>query len=201
MGKLRLLVKFLLLSFLFISNPAFSQEGMTDTQKIIFRQTLAVGGSITKEMHNRFWDDAPKDTSGQYLPIFLFLLESTKFAQAYQAALWQSALISYQQGQFIRTETLDLREREFSEFFLEPAPFAKGSNDYEIFVRSYKSQVTISLENSRRLLDAAANHKDLVGANGEVAKIDGALITTVLAGLTSSFDRLKLLIDPVWRGG
>ena len=199
MGKRGVLIKLLLLSVLTFATPAFSQEGMSESQNLIFRQTMSVGGSITKEMHEKFWSEVPKNAVGEWNPMFLFLLDNIKLGQTYQRALWQSALISYDQSEVIRTEALGESERALS-LVIESAPVKKGTKEHDIFMQAYKSRVAISNENAKRLLEAAASHKDLLAVNGETKRIDEVLIKTVLEGLDASFERVKLLIDPVWRG-
>jgi hypothetical protein len=200
MNKWGMLRRFLFLCALMFSTPAFSQEGMTEAQNVILRQTMSVGGSITKEMHEKFWADVPKGAVGQWNPLFLWLLNNTKLAQIYQRALWQSALFSYEQNEIIRTEALGKSEKAISDFIVESAPFKKGSKEYDSFLKAYRSRMISSEENARRLLEAAARHQNLEAVNGEVVKIDDMLIKSVLDRMNEGFGRLELLIDPVWKG-
>jgi hypothetical protein len=191
---------FLALFSIVLSHPSLSQQNMTESQNAILRQTLAANGSISRAMHNSFWADAPKSNIGEFDRAFIWLLDSAKIAQIYQRALWQSALFSYEQKEIVRTEALGESERAIKEFNLKNAPFKEGSKDYDDFVNAYAARTKISDENARRLLEAAARHSELKAVNGEVVIIDDALIRTVLDQMDASFGRLKLLINPVWKG-
>ena len=192
--------KLLFFYCLVFSTPAFSQEGLTESQSLILRQTLSAGGSITKEMHTKFWADVPKVDGRTRDPMVLFLLRSTTLGQTYQRALWQSALISYDQKAVIRTESLGESERAYSKYMIESAPFKMGSPEHSAFEKAYKARAAISIEHSKRLLEAAASHQNLVAVDGTATKIDDNVIRTVLAGLDASFERMKLLVNPVWKG-
>lgn len=200
MGGLSILKKLLVLVLLTISTPAHAQQGMTEEQGLILRQTLAADGSLTKEMHQKFWADAPRIPDGEWNPMFLFLLESMKLGQAYQRALWQSALISYDQKEVIRTEGLAKSEKAVSELFATSLPYKKGSAEYDALMSSHDAQTAEAKENAERLLKAAASHQELWEVNGEAVKVDDKLIRTVLGGLEASFQRVERLVDPIWKG-
>jgi hypothetical protein len=181
-------------------NPSLALQSMTESQTAILRQTMAADGHVNQEMHKKFWADAPKNLNGEADSVFIWLVNSTKLAQEYQRALWQSALFSYEQRELVRTESLGQSERELEKMNISNSPFKKGSKDYDDFVKAYTAQSRISAENAKRLLEAAASHGELKAVNGETVKVDGTLIRTVLDQMNSSFARLRILLNPVWAG-
>ena len=179
---------------------ALPQQGMTESQTQIFKQTLAANGNINRQMHDSFWNDVPKISNGQFEPLLVWMLQDMKFAQSYQKALWQSALISYDQHEVVRTEKLANTEKVMQDHLENSLPFTKGTDDYTVFVEGFNAKAKDSYENSGRLLDAAALHQDLKAVSGQSIKLNRDMIQTVIGGLDGSFKRMELLVDPVWKG-
>jgi hypothetical protein len=194
------LLLFVFILFLISPHPAFSQNTLTEKQQTILRQTMSVGGKITKQMHQEFWNDISKNTSDDWDPISLWLLESVKLSQKYQRELWQSALLSYEQNEVVKTLDLEKLELELSTHAYEEPPFEKGTPAYKEFIESYEGQRKISNTNADKLLQAAASHNDIEFQNGEKIKITDSSIRVILDGMDSGFQRLKILINPIWTG-
>ena len=193
-----MLRRLVILWLLVFSSSVQAQEGMTQTQTTVLRQVMSVGGSINEEMHRKFWTDVPKEATGQWNTIFLWLAESITLAQDCLRALWRSALISFEKAEVLHTKALEDCEKATEAHALESFPFVKGSPEYDAFLKTYLPTKAMADEHASRLLEAAAKHTDLVSMNGEVIRIDDAIIKTVLDGLDESFQRVELLMNPVW---
>ncbi|MBL8640307.1 MAG: hypothetical protein JNK24_08145 [Alphaproteobacteria bacterium] len=176
------------------SSPAF-----TDSQRLILRQVMSVGGKITKDMHETFWNDVQMDAKGQWNPVFLWLLENAKISQVYQSELWKSALQSYEQQKVIHTPELEDISKKLEQHSRESSPFEKGSADYKAFIQSYEMERKTAEENARRLLEAAASRTNLQSVQGESIEISDVGIRVILDGMNSGFERLKRLMRPEWQ--
>lgn len=154
---------------------ASSQDFSPKIQEII-RITMSVDGHLSKEMHKEFWGELSKE----YGPDGLFTaIGNTKatllFGAEYQKEVWASAKRSSLAGFVIMSQRL-IELQSGKDF---DSPQAK--------------------QNTSRLLKAAANKTGMISAQGEQTQIiDLNLINTVLSGMTSSFDRLEQLLNPLW---
>ncbi|MFO0389009.1 MAG: hypothetical protein ACK502_04715 [Alphaproteobacteria bacterium] len=173
--------------------------GFTENQRLILRQVMSVGGTITKDMHEAFWKDAPKDAQGRWDTIYLWLLENTKLAQTYQRELWNSALQSYMQQKVVYSPQLEDISKRLDQHSRENNPFGKNSSDYLAFVQQYEQGAKVSKENGRRLLEAAANRTHLQAVQGESVEITDVNIRVILDGMDAGFERVKKLMKPVWQ--
>jgi len=120
--------------------------------------------------------------------------------QEYEKELWNSALLSYNNHQVIKTERLIELEKEVPEMAKKSLPWPPGSPQYTETLANFNSGWTNSMEDAKRLLDAAANHKPLIGINGQVRQIDEQTIEQASSSINASITRLNKLLDKHWNG-
>ena len=66
---------------------------------------------------------------------------------------------------------------------------------------SYDASEKVSMEDAKRLLDAAAHHQPFVAVNGRTVILDVNMIKQVLSSVNASFVRLTELLDEHWSAG
>ena len=157
---------------------------------------MNVYGKIDKHLHSRFWKDIKNP---QELNVFL----ETTGIQAkiirdglnYQRELWKSALVSYETKQVFKSESYLNAKKEMNFFVNNTVKNIQNVNERNAVI----NQMKISMSNSQGLLESAASHKPLVGAQGITVQIDKENILYILKNLDSSFLRVEKLLNPNWK--
>jgi len=194
---LRIIVVVLAMSFIYSQSLA---QGMPPSIQIILKQTMSADGYLTKQMHKEFWTEINSIANKKERTRLKNILEiNFLYAQEYQKELWLSAKQSHIKRKVIKTQRLIEIEKQLPIKFEKSLPFPKESANYRSALRSYNESTDISMENSKRLLRAAATHQPMSSAQGQVLIVDLALIDKVLSNLNLSFSRLNNLINENWQ--
>lgn len=190
-------IAIILLAFL-ICLPARAQ-GIPAKAEQIAKQTMAIDGHLTQEMHREFWQEMHRvGTPSEIQSMEKSINVSILLALEYQKEFWQSAKISFKNRKIMKTSRLIELESELPIKFGESLPFPKNSPDYQKAISAYKQSAKVSMENSMRMLSAAANRSPMTSVQGQAMAIDMATIDSVLENIDGSFQRLKNLLDESW---
>ncbi len=191
----------LLTILLFIFSTNISAQGLPPKVQQILTKTMASDGYLSKNMHQQFWFEVRKLGTKDEIEFMKNTLNvSVIGAQEYQKELWESARISYDNRLVFKTERLIHLEKEMPIMFEKSLSSPKGSANYQQAMSVYKSQMKVSMDNSARLLQAAAARSSMTAAQGQVIPLDMNMINTVLVNLNSSFLRLNNLFNENWNG-
>ena len=156
-----------------------STQDISPKVQMIIRQTVAADGFLTEQMHREFWREVNQlGTPSEAEQAKRLLNSHLLMAQEYQKEVWGSAKISYESGRVVKTQRLRQLEVEMPLDFEASLPFPKNSENYRQAVGSYKKGNAVSMENSKRLLVAAAKHTELTSVQGQVTPVDMQLIET-----------------------
>lgn len=174
-------------------------QGMPPKLQSILKQSMAADGYLTQKMHKEFWGEIRKLGSSKEIELMKTSLSlSVLGAQEYQKELWESAKISHKNQRAVKTLRLIELEIELQLSFEKSLNFPKDSANYRQAMNSYKQQIKISLEDSKRLLDSAAKRSSMTLTQGQRVSLDMNMINTVLNNINSSFKRLENLLDESW---
>ena len=191
----------LLAILLFIFSINISAQGLPPKVQEILTKTMAADGYLSKDLHQQFWLEVRKLGSKDEIELVKNTLKvSVLGAQEYQKELWESARISYENKREVKTERLIHLEKEMPITFEKSLFFPKGSANYQQAMSAYKNRMKVSMDNSARLLQAAAARRSMTAAQAQVIPLDMNMINTVLANLNSSFLRLANLLNENWNG-
>ena len=104
--------KLLIVALLLVSSCVFAQDQYADFKSIL-RQVLAVNGTVTKEMHKRFWDDLnSKGAKEEVKRAVTQIKANALWGQEYQKEMWESAKLSFQVKEVVKTQRLIELEKE-----------------------------------------------------------------------------------------
>lgn len=194
-----MIFRIMLLLFAFCIS-ANAQE-MSPQIQLIFQQTMSANGYLTPQMHKEFWTEIKQMGTPQEVELMKkSLTVGVLDAQEYQKELWASAKISYENRRVIKTQRLIEIEKELPINFGKSLAFPKNSENYRQAMITYKKQTKISMENSKRLLYAAAERTSLTSVQGPTMQLDKNMINLVLKNLNASFKRLGNLFNENWDG-
>lgn len=190
--------RFLTLSLLFFSLD-ISAQGFSPNMELILRQTLAANGNLTHEMHHEFWGEIRKSVPAEEINSIKKVLNTNYLnMHEYQKEIWSSAKISYENERVVKTQRLIELDEELPLIFEKSLYFPQGSLNYQEAMLSYEKGRKITIENTRRLLEAAAARTSFTSAQGQLIPLDINMINTVLENLISSTSRLENLLDENW---
>ena len=176
-----------------ISTKSFS---LTLDQQEVFSVVMSVYGKIDKHLHKRFWKDIKnRNEIAKYLESSGITVKITRDSLNYSKELWKSALVSYDQKQVYQSENYLKAKKELNNFINITSNNIPNLSERAQVV----NQMKISMINSKSLLESAAAHKPLVGAQGITVQIDREKIVYILNNLEKSFLRIEKLLDPVWK--
>jgi hypothetical protein len=176
-------------------------QGIPPKVQTILKQTMAADGYLTQQMHKEFWNEVRRLNTPQEIELMKKSLDVSIIGiQEYQKELWESAKISYENKMVVKTQRLIELETELPIKFEESLALPKSSDNYRQAMNSYRQQMKISMENSKRLLDAAAKRSPVTSAQGQSIPLEIIMINTVLSNLDSSFTRLENLLNENWNG-
>lgn len=188
----------LLMLLLFV--PFYSNAQLPNYIQNIILMTAATDGVLTREMHTEFWNEIKQSASKQEIDQLKTTLSAgVLFAQEYQAALWGSAKISYENYEVVKSQKLIKLENRIPLLFDETAPYPKGSKEYSATKQVHDQRMSISVENARLMLESAANHKKFISVQGQEIDLTPELINTVIHNLDRTVDRLKRLFNDKWQ--
>ena len=156
---------------------------LSPKMQLIIRYTLAVDGYLTQQMHQEFWNEVRRIVTSQEIEFMkknlnVMILDAHK----YQQELWKSAKISYENKQVVKTQRLIELEVKIMSLNL------------------YKKRMKISMENSKRLLEAAAKRSSMNSVQGQTIQLDINMINIVLNNMGLSFMRFENLLNKNWDG-
>jgi hypothetical protein len=189
-------MKKLSISFIFFIIFSTKSFSLTPNQLEVLGVVMNAHGKIDKYLHSRFWRDVenPKE-----LKVFL---ETTgieakiiKDGLNYQRELWKSALVSYETKQVFKSDSYLETKKEINFFINNTLKNIQNVDERNAVI----NQMKISMANSQGLLESAASHKPLVGAQGITVQIDKEKILYILENLDSSFLRIEKLLNPNWK--
>lgn len=185
--------------FLFVCCTNVSAQDMSPKLQEIIYQTMAVDGSLTEEMYQEFWAELKRGGTPKEIHLLKKMFHINIIgAQEYQKELWSSAKISYENSKVVKTQRLIQLETEAPVTFEKSILFPKGSPNYRQAILTYKQQMKISMENSARLLNAAATRSSMTAVEGQVIPLNMSMINDVLMKLEASFSRLQNLFNENW---
>ncbi|WP_353176182.1 hypothetical protein [Salinisphaera sp. T5B8] len=162
---------------------------------------MAENGYLTQKMHREFWNEIKQLGTPQEIDLIKKSLNANVLiAQQYQRELWESAKKSYENRRVVKTPRLTELETELPVKFEKSLPYPKTSASYRQAMNSYKKHMEASMENSKRLLKSAAERSSMTSTQGQSVPLNMAMIDAVLTNLTSSFARLKDLLNENWDG-
>jgi hypothetical protein len=193
-------MKALLLAILLILSPLLAHaEGLIPPKlEQIVKTTLT--SHVNREMHDEFWKELRKYGNQQDMQKAADTIKMGLVpAQELQQAIWESALLSYQQKKFIKTPTLIALERSFPSKMKSLYPYDKGTILYEIAAKAFDEQYALATKNTERLLKASAAHlKQYSSVYGQRFALNEALIHRTVNNLSQSTQRAKLLFTEKW---
>lgn len=175
-----------------------SHDVLTKVQPII-NQTMAADGYLTPEMHSAFWNHLDQyRLSDDFEDILQYMEISLLDAQRYQKEAWRCAKISYQTQQVFKSDLLLSLQRNALSRFKNALPYPKGSSRYESEAEAYAFQHKRAVEDTDRILEAAANRSSVTLHNGDEVNINLEDIDYISENIEASFNRLKNLLNRHW---
>ncbi len=167
----------------------------------IIKKTMRVNGSLSREIHKEFWDEIRRYSTRLEIDTLKKILNSSVLitSQEYQKEIWNSVKISYQNNQIVKTQRLDELESKVLEGYVQSLPYSKSSKRYREAISNFNEQRKFGIENTKRLLSAAANHTNFTSVQGQVVYLDLNMINSVLTGLEDSFNRVENLFNEHWK--
>jgi hypothetical protein len=170
---------------LIIVSPFAYAEGADLPQQdeaAFFSEVNETGGYVTQKLHQAFWDlMQSKYDEKTRDDIALKTIETLEVLKDFQRATWESAKASYFGQKIEKTTDYDELKRRLN---------GQGSH--------YFSPDAI-IEHSGRIIDAASSRNALDLGGGKFY-ITPELIEENLIGIQGSFERLKMLMTPMWTG-
>ena len=147
-----------------------------------FATVNQTGGYINQGLHHAFWQMMEsKYTPEQRAQMVSDVQQALDILKAFQTQLWESAKISYSTKQIRPT--------------VEYTPIKARLLQLQSPYFSPKTLVT----NGEKIIEAAANREAIDLGAGKYY-ITPELIEENLIGMRGSYERLKLLMTPVWKG-
>lgn len=192
------------LVFIIICFQSFAQ-GLPNSVETILKQVMASDGYLTKQMHQKFWQEIHNIGNKQEITRLEKGLRVTLLhAQEFQKEIWSSAKLSYENKKIIKTHRLIELEKEIPIKFKETLTmqFPKNSLDYKIALIAFEQSNKTSMDSAKNLLKAAVTRQPMRSHStirkGEVYNIDMKLIEYVLNNLHSTFNRINNLMNQNW---
>lgn len=180
--------------FLVFSTKSFP---LTPNQLEVLGVVMSVYGKIDKYLHSRFWKDVKNP---QELKVYFetdgMQAKMIRDGLNYQRELWKSALVSYETKQVFKSESYLNAKKEMNFFVNNTVKNIKNINERNAVINQMKT----SMANSQGLLESAASHRPLVGAQGITVQIDKEKILYILKNLDTTFLRIEKLLNPNWKG-
>ncbi len=163
-------------------NPVKAQEApLFKDETEYFAIVNETGGYITAALHHDFWQLMEQKYSQEQRQQIIQDIQSTlEILKEFQALTWKSAKDSY----FARIEVKD-------------SEYQKLKEKLEKLQSHYFSPQTI-IENSQKIINASSSRSALDLGAGKFY-ITPELIEENLIGIKGSYERLKLLLAPVWK--
>lgn len=167
-----------------LTSAVYSVENATpptQDEAAFFSEVNETGGYVTQKLHQEFWElMQSKYDEATRADIAVKTIETLQVLKDFQHATWDSAKASY----FAQTvqKTADYDE-------LKNRLHGQGSH--------YFSPEAI-IEHSNKIIMAAASRNALDLGGGKFY-ITPELIEENLIGIQGSFERLKMLMTPVWK--
>ena len=159
--------------------------------KEIFYRTTALNGSVTREMHDEFWDILNQSlTRAQIGNYAAYLLD----AQDYQKEIWVSAKLSYKNGKVVRTCKLIVLQMVLPIRFELMIPFPKNSAEYTSERRTYERKFKESVKKANGIFELAANRPD----EWQNDLINWSQIKKAIAHAEDSYSRVEKLLTETW---
>ena len=188
------------LSILFASS-SFGQAppSVPPEAQQILRQTMAENGYLTEEMHSEFWQIVRSLGNDEEVQTAMkFLTSNLSLVEAFQAATWESMLLSWESNELKKTETLKMMTDNIDKFMLENNPFPKGTSNHRELARAFEASNRQSIKSVEAFILAASKRQSFVNtANGRFP-LSKSMIERVLTNMEDSFDRTDRLLDPQW---
>jgi len=182
-----------------VATKPTTQQIITDMNQYL-NQVLGPNGHIDKSLHDKFWQqfqDAPRN---EFDAGMKWIIGTTWVSQEFENELWKSALLSYKSKTVVKTKRLKQLENDMPTIVKQSIPWPPDSSEYTAAISGYKSQITTSMEDANRLLNAAANHTTFVAVNGTGVELNEQVINQAAASINASFKRLSELLDEKWGG-
>jgi hypothetical protein len=164
------------------------------------KQVLGPNGHLDKTLHDQFWRQFVNEPAGDVNSSMNWVRGNLLVEQEFVKELWNSALLSYKSHRIVKTKRLIQLDKEMPDIVKKSLPWPPNSPQYTEAINGFNSSWATSQEDGNRLLDAAANHKPLIGVNGASRQIDEQTITRALTSVDASFTRLSNLLDKNWNG-
>lgn len=184
---------FLGLSFLF-----FSFASLASTLSEIPKQVFS-SSKVTKEQHDIFWAELNK-VSKKDSEFFLHSLKKTMiFGQEVQIATWKAVSNAYKNRDSNVPEELKILNGELLGRFKSDLKWPEGSPDYNSAVERFERGVRQSMESTKQLLLASANHGSLSRPDGTEIEMTQELIDQTLSSLEERFIAVNKLLDSIWK--
>ena len=174
--------KLLLILLVFVFGTANADDysvrdyKFTKQQKIIAYKVMR-GGQINEEIHQKFWDDMPKEE------LLSILKNSSNFdsqvnelflvGEKLNMAMWQSVLLSYNDNKVTKTAS-----------YINIAKKYKDDKAYEKI-----------LYNAERIIKSAATRTPLRTDRGTL-NVTPEVANYMLSTLEETFQKVKILFDP-----
>ncbi len=175
-----------------------TQPNNSQNEDYYLKQVLGPNGHIDKALHDQFWQQFNGESEHDVTLAINWFKGSILVAQEFEKELWKSALLSYNVHQVVKTERLIQLEKEVPEMAKKSLPWPPGTPQYTEALASFNSGWTSTIEDAKRLLDAAAKHKPFIAVNGEVRQIDKHTIEQASSSINASVTRLTKLLDRNW---
>ena len=177
-----------------------AQSNNSYNEDYYLRHVLGPNGHIDKALHDQFWQQFNGESEHDVTLAINWIKGSILVTQEFEKELWKSALLSYNNHEIIETERLIQLEKETPEMAKKSLPWPPGSSQYTDALASFNSGWTTSMEDAKRLLNAAANHKPFVAVNGTEVQLDEHIIEQTSSSIDASISRLNKLLDRNWNG-
>ena len=163
----------------FLSSFSFAQDyQLKGEQYQIFQNTLK--GTITKQIHQRFWSLIPKKEMDSILnnggEFDKFINENILLGYKYQQEFWKSVLVTFREKQIFKTDLY---------------------NKYKniLLTKPYSKQ---AIKNSEGMLLAASKRGVYNSSRGPIYP-DDKMAKKILNNLDETFIRIEKLINPIWK--
>lgn len=168
--------------------------------KYYLKQVLGPNGHIDKKLHDQFWQQFNGESEQDVSLEINWIKGSLLTTKEFEKELWKSALLSYDNHQVIKTERLIQLEKDVPEMAKKSLPWPPGSAQYNENLAGFNSGWTTSMEDAKRLLNAAASHKNFITVNGTEVHLDKNGINQASSSIDASIARFKKLLDRKWNG-
>lgn len=166
----------------------------------ILRLVLAANGTLTKQMHDKFWASFKGQPQSQVTSAVKALTESLQMFQEYQMEVWKCVQTSYETRHVYKSQRLLTFQRVLPARLAKATTWNPNDQEYKDFMVGFQTGYKQSLSDTDRLLSAAATHQPIVMPDGSTVEVNEALIQQVLSGIKGSIGRLQELLNPTWNG-